>query len=206
VDLLACTEPPPNDDVHLPYAAFGIELPYTTKWEGGDGSEVYRTAIASRFGNIDKGVEDWHVVCRTTVDNKRAPGCVSIAAGTSILGTLLSNLCAYLAEGGKKTRYASKLRHQMPAKKFKAPVNVWRLDPPLVASIPIGVARSYVQAGEAPPKSFRIGKRFMVRGHWREQACGPGHTERKKRWIMPYMKGPDEGEAFSKVYKVGGKR
>ena len=34
--------------------------------------------------------------------------------------------------------------------------------------------------------------RFMVHGHWRNQACGPKLSLRKQRWISPYIKGPDD--------------
>ncbi len=33
---------------------------------------------------------------------------------------------------------------------------------------------------------------FLVRGHWRNQACGPRLTERKMTWIEPYWKGPED--------------
>lgn len=32
---------------------------------------------------------------------------------------------------------------------------------------------------------------FLVRGHWRNQACGPALTERKTIWIEPYWKGSE---------------
>jgi hypothetical protein len=32
--------------------------------------------------------------------------------------------------------------------------------------------------------------RFVVDGHWRLQACGPRHTERKLTYVHPYVKGP----------------
>lgn len=31
---------------------------------------------------------------------------------------------------------------------------------------------------------------FLVRGHWRDQACGPGQVLRRTIWIKPYWKGP----------------
>jgi hypothetical protein len=34
--------------------------------------------------------------------------------------------------------------------------------------------------------------RWIVRGHWRNQACGPGHSLRKQRWISAYEKGPED--------------
>jgi hypothetical protein len=34
---------------------------------------------------------------------------------------------------------------------------------------------------------------WIVRGHWRQQACGPGMSERKILWIDPFVKGdPDK--------------
>lgn len=36
--------------------------------------------------------------------------------------------------------------------------------------------------------------RWVVRGHWRMQACGPQRSLRKKRWIEPHWKGPERGD------------
>lgn len=33
-------------------------------------------------------------------------------------------------------------------------------------------------------------RRWWVGGHWRQQACGPNHSERRPKWIAPYIKGP----------------
>ena len=35
--------------------------------------------------------------------------------------------------------------------------------------------------------------RFVVRGHWRDQACGSRLSERRQKWIEPYWKGPGDG-------------
>lgn len=32
--------------------------------------------------------------------------------------------------------------------------------------------------------------RFIVSGHWREQPCGHNRSERRRKWIAPYVKGP----------------
>jgi hypothetical protein len=34
--------------------------------------------------------------------------------------------------------------------------------------------------------------RWVVRGHWRQQAYGPGRTLHRPRWIAPFVKGPDD--------------
>lgn len=36
----------------------------------------------------------------------------------------------------------------------------------------------------------RYSHRFIVRGFWRNQPCGPGHSERRLTWIAPFIKGP----------------
>ena len=33
---------------------------------------------------------------------------------------------------------------------------------------------------------------FVVRGHWRNQACGPALSLRKTIWVQPYWKGPED--------------
>lgn len=44
--------------------------------------------------------------------------------------------------------------------------------------------------------------RFTVRGHWRNQACGPGWQNRELRFIKPYNKGPEMAELVNKPYIV----
>lgn len=34
--------------------------------------------------------------------------------------------------------------------------------------------------------------RWVVGGHWRQQACGPGRKQRKPVFILPYVKGPED--------------
>lgn len=43
---------------------------------------------------------------------------------------------------------------------------------------------------------------FVVRGHWRNQACGPGKNLRKLIWIEPFWKGPRDAVAAIKAYAV----
>lgn len=43
--------------------------------------------------------------------------------------------------------------------------------------------------------------RWIVRGHWRWQACGEGRSERRRIWINPFVKGPD-GAPFVQSEKV----
>lgn len=50
--------------------------------------------------------------------------------------------------------------------------------------------------------SSKIEKRFLVRGHWRNQACGEGRKERKLIFIAPYFKGPEMSDLVDRTYVV----
>ena len=62
-----------------------------------------------------------------------------------------------------------------------------------------------------PPKNYKplnigsgskIDVRFLVMGHYRNQAYGKNMSERKRIWIQPFWKGPDLAEVVSKPHKV----
>lgn len=46
-------------------------------------------------------------------------------------------------------------------------------------------------AGDSDPPGHHLTNRHLVRGHWRQQACGPARSQRKPVWIAPHIKGPD---------------
>lgn len=49
---------------------------------------------------------------------------------------------------------------------------------------------------------MQLDRRFVVRGHWKNQAHGEGMQLRKLIWIKPYWKGPEMAEIINKPYKV----
>lgn len=66
--------------------------------------------------------------------------------------------------------------------------------------------RAYIHPDGPTPGDPRQSSsyRFVVSGHWRHQACGPYHSDRKLIYIMPFIKG-DEDTPFRpklKVYEV----
>jgi hypothetical protein len=93
-----------------------------------------------------------------------------------------------LQQNGKK-RKGTQQRHLSWS--LPGPV---KLGPELLAA-----ARSTL---DAEPQ-WRLKSRFVVRGHWRNQPCGPGRQERKLLWIAPYWKGPAEGEVLDRTYEIG---
>ncbi|WP_183086038.1 hypothetical protein [Propionibacterium australiense] len=40
-------------------------------------------------------------------------------------------------------------------------------------------------------RSWRLVERHPVRGHWRQQACGPNRALRRPVYVLPYMRGPE---------------
>jgi len=58
----------------------------------------------------------------------------------------------------------------------------------------------YARAG-AREVALQIKSRFIVRGHYRNQAHGPGWRDRKSIWIEPFFKGPEEGAKIVHTYK-----
>jgi len=49
---------------------------------------------------------------------------------------------------------------------------------------------------------WRVHSKFIVRGHWRNQAFGKKRLERKKRWIAAFWKGPKSGPSLARLYEV----
>lgn len=219
LDLLACTAAPELNEIapmsgdymtddecrsawNIPYPAFAIELPYATSTPVAGGlTEYFSVAVATPFANVETKKADWSLTYLTVEDVADLK--ISMANGTSAINSLLTNLCLFINEGGNKSKASKRIGYDKAAKKADTKVNIWNVNMTTSTDIPLGIAREYIESGEAPPSTFRIGKRFMVRGHWRNQPCGPANSERVRRWIKPHLKGPDDGEAFTRVYKVG---
>lgn len=43
---------------------------------------------------------------------------------------------------------------------------------------------------------------FLVRGHWRNQAHGPGRALRRQQWIEPFWKGPEDARVLLRPHHV----
>lgn len=73
------------------------------------------------------------------------------------------------------------------------------------ASVKAIVIKKHSITDEAMTSSIIQNKllvKFMVRGHWRHQTCGPKKQDRKLIWIRPYCKGPDLVEYINRPYIV----
>lgn len=55
---------------------------------------------------------------------------------------------------------------------------------------------------DAPGGGVEWAHQWIVDGHWRNQAYGVGHSQRRLQWIAPYIKGPEDAPLVvkDKVY------
>jgi len=63
-------------------------------------------------------------------------------------------------------------------------------------------ARAFCMSGAAH-KKWKLDKRFIVRGHWKRQACGAERSERRLVFVAPYWKGPADAPVLARVYTGG---
>lgn len=78
-----------------------------------------------------------------------------------------------------------------------------RLDSRSQAADPIRVIRLRTPSASSGSESgITYQHQWIVRGHWRRQACGPDRAERRPIWIAPHRKGPENAPLLGgeKVY------
>jgi hypothetical protein len=118
---------------------------------------------------------------------------------------LYVNLCLYVNERGRGQRMNPDLpkRKQKSRRKKEEKIrpDTWvlgkeiNLDKDLVES-----AKDWVRDKGGQQNQWKIRKRSVTRGHWRNQAHGPGRSMRKKIWIAPFWRGPREGATIQHMY------
>ena len=65
-------------------------------------------------------------------------------------------------------------------------------DPATVRIITLRRTRNEGASGNDDEERGKYSHRFIVDGHWRNQAWGPNHSLRRHQWINAYTKGPDD--------------
>jgi len=118
------------------------------------------------------------------------------------------NLCLYITERGKGERvaqYTTKRakRKSEKSNEFVKKPDIWILGKEIKLSKELVLAASSQAQNSS---AWSVTKRFVVRGHWKSQACGPGMTLRKRIFVQPYWKGPKEGEKLAHLYLDGSEK
>jgi len=124
------------------------------------------------------------------------------------LRRLIINLCSWITSGGEVAERMVRRRTSSsdpgPGPGLDVP-RIWvvgrdvKLDRELTAA---SRALSEHEAGRGG--TWKLQRRFVVRGHERNQRFGRGRAEIKRIFIRPFWKGPkDSVEAWIRVYKAG---
>lgn len=74
---------------------------------------------------------------------------------------------------------------RLRARAGESPATVTTIDLRPLRFVPVEDAEETDRSG----RQYR--HRWVVRGHWRNQAHGPGRTERRPTWVPSYIKGPE---------------
>lgn len=105
------------------------------------------------------------------------------------------NLALYIAEKGKGNIISRNPNDKKKKSKKIKPI-IWEVG----RNIKIPDSRLINAAKSCVTPRYKVQCQFVVRGHYRNQPCGPGRTQTKRIWIEPFWKGPD-GPRLSHNYE-----
>lgn len=210
------------DEPKLPFPSFMIRIP-PGFFKLGKVSGVYeerdvRLISVTRFGqyNGDPAIQ-WRVSSDQTslsstkrvenldedLEDNDAIGTITSYQSANVALRLIRNLSSWLESKGGVSKVGSKMPRSRK-KAHKARAAIWNIGAEVKLPKQLIAQAQEVAVGKARrPKGWEVRVKHVVRGHWKMQTHGPGGAERKRLWVMPYWRGPDEAEAWSHIYKVG---
>jgi len=172
----------------IPFAAETVSWDATWWWTRPDG--ILQLQLASRLTDRQDllapyGVSSPLWATTTVVVNSAVPRTAEArnaddaSAYVSVIGA------AWLLMGQPAVTQARTI-HDSPATPEPAPQRF----PRDVTIIELRRPQGAPGPGDAGATGRHYRRRWWVEGHWRQQACGPGRSQRKPVWIAPHVKGP----------------
>jgi len=118
----------------------------------------------------------------------------------SVLRRVIGNSMLYInANGGLPPKGVKKLGPDVPVEREHKENPRFRIGRP----IKLGPQMRKMFTTSTARGTWKLAARFVVRGHWRNQAHGPNRELRKRMWIEPHWKGPEDvTEALERTYAV----
>ena len=111
---------------------------------------------------------------------------------------VLGNLTSYINESGGLPS-TKKTGPDVPVEREHATEPRFRVGRPIRLGPQL---RDALRPGQTK-EGWKLAQRFVVRGHWRNQAYGPERSLRRKQWIQPFWKGPEDmTAALKRTYEV----
>jgi len=129
------------------------------------------------------------------VTDDGAPRNITNAALTKQQTDMLDGLVRSVALAGQNDRLvgpahrnAASTSRAAAASDIELRAEVWRISAPIDLDLRQTVSESWsgVSGSRSAPRV-----QFIVRGHWRNQVCGPSNSQRRMQWVEPYWKGPE---------------
>lgn len=219
---------PTDEPVHMPFDAFSIAFPKSHLLGDTTRAFIYRVpSVRLQQGGYDmvwkltratlltadpiftqwpRGITRRELLDEASlIDSATVPGARPLDPAetplTARLRTLLLNVMSYIESSGPLPTKARE--------RSDAPAAVERLtearpvfDVGRVVKLDGGL-RQAMQASSGDKARWKLAQKFIVRGHWRMQAVGEGRAMRRRTWIAPFWKGPENvAEALSRTYAV----
>lgn len=126
-------------------------------------------------------------------------------AAVGRLGATLSNLirgaCLALSNPEAARKQSHRAQGSKASRGRHGPPELEQARYMLSAPVKIDL-REHLHAALTGRKGASPTVQFLVRGHWRQQAHGPGHKLRRAQWIEPFWKGPEEARVLLRQHKV----
>lgn len=115
---------------------------------------------------------------------------------------LLINMLTYIEAQGPLPTVPRARKNPVPA-----PVELLHPERPLFdvgRTVKLdGRLRKALLESSGDRERWHVSQRYVVRGHWRNQAYGEGRTLRRRQWIEPHWKGSENAvEAITRTYEV----
>lgn len=112
---------------------------------------------------------------------------------------LLANTLTYIESAGLPKEPAKRGEPPAPVERLSKNAERFAVGRPVKLD---GMTRQALMTPTGAPLA-KLAHRHVVRGHWRNQVYGEGRALRKRVWIEPFWRGPEDAvEALQRQYKV----
>jgi len=165
-----------------------------------DEAGSYSAQMSGNIINKDLSVEKW-LRSAGPLDGGGSTEGIPLLQAAAHIGFGVALYVAERGKGEKQRRYFNSRTFGDRQNRLCMKPEVWRLSAPIIIGRElVDAAKAITERGDSP--CWRVKSRHVVRGHWRNQACGPKHMEHRMKWIRPYWKGPAEGELLIRTYEA----
>jgi hypothetical protein len=198
---LCLTDVPEDIEVKAPWMAWSLVIPDGVIYDPGGTARIWVLGTEPMFMVADGQI----VRCNLPKENIRPEDEIN-GRRWLMIRNLIRGACLALSNpedfskdrAGEGWKSSKKSNRKGPPELSQAR---FLLSAPVKVDLREEVRR--VVTGERKGSSPKV--QFLVRGHWRNQACGPKQSLRKTIWIQPFWKGDEEARILLRHTEIQGK-